>query len=596
MTTAAPPEATAAGPAAPPDRLKRAFDLVVAAGLLAALAPVFAAIAVLIKLDTRGPVFFRQTRVGRGGRHFRMWKFRKMPNDMRVQGPALTGRYDPRLTRVGRVLERTKLDELPQLLNVLAGDMSLVGPRPEVPKFVDPCPEAWAEVLSVRPGVVGPAQLIFRNESELYPPGCPDVEGFYLAHILPPKLAVDARYTRERTLAGDALLLVRTAWAAVGGVVTRRTLVERRFQIVNTVALSAMGVAITAICGGLVGGQVTPEAFLWLVAVSAAVKPVCIVGYRIPKSLATSVTATDLIRCVWCATVSGSVVVCAMVLGGFRDVSRAVLVADTGGFMVGLIFYKLVCYQLYLTFVLQRVRALSRHLVGWSLLTAPAGMAAVLLARHGLAGADGRAFAVLVGAAALVRPAVFLFRPVERPGGPAGVGWWAWWRLGTGTLAGSGLILTAALLTNEREVLLVDLGLDAAVQLVLAGAVVAAHRRPADHPRPADRERVLVVGSGLRLSGYLTALSALPEHQFHVVGTLSPRAGERASTVRGVPVIGEVADAPQLVSLHNITRIVVLDDSVCTEGFERLQQSFPADPGRVVRIDLLSPLVQAGDQ
>jgi lipopolysaccharide/colanic/teichoic acid biosynthesis glycosyltransferase len=189
---------------------KRLFDLAVAgAGLLVAL-PLFLLIAIAIKRDTSGPVFFRQVRVGRHRRPFRMWKFRKMPHDLPVQGPMLTARDDRRLTRVGFWLERTKLDELPQLLNVLAGDMSVVGPRPEVPKFVDRAtPELWDQVLSVKPGIFGPNQIRFRNEADLYPPDCADVEDFYLRQILPEKLLEDARYAHRSGWFGDLSLLVR---------------------------------------------------------------------------------------------------------------------------------------------------------------------------------------------------------------------------------------------------------------------------------------------------------------------------------------------------------------------------------------------------
>lgn len=189
---------------------KRVFDIVVATlGLLIA-APLFAVIALAIKRDSPGPVFFRQMRVGRKRRPFAMWKFRKMPHDLREQGPMLTARDDGRLTRVGHWLERTKLDELPQLLNVLASEMSIVGPRPEVPKFVDAArPELWDEALSVKPGIFGPNQIRFRNEADLYPRDCEDVEAYYLRHILPQKLEVDAAYARRANVFRDGWLLIR---------------------------------------------------------------------------------------------------------------------------------------------------------------------------------------------------------------------------------------------------------------------------------------------------------------------------------------------------------------------------------------------------
>ncbi len=199
--------------------LKRAFDVALASVGLLTAGPLFLAIALAIRCETRGPVFFRQLRVGRKRRPFSMWKFRKMPDDLPEQGPMLTTRNDQRLTRVGYWLERTKLDELPQLLNVLSGDMSVVGPRPEVAKFVDRAtPELWDQALSVKPGIFGPNQIRYRNEADLYPPECADVEAYYLSHILPAKLEVDARYAHEWCCLDDVWLLVRGVFASVFGV------------------------------------------------------------------------------------------------------------------------------------------------------------------------------------------------------------------------------------------------------------------------------------------------------------------------------------------------------------------------------------------
>jgi lipopolysaccharide/colanic/teichoic acid biosynthesis glycosyltransferase len=197
---------------------KRTFDLVLAGAALIVLAPVFAAIAALIKLDSRGPIFFGQVRVGRNRRLFRMWKFRKMHHNLPEQGPNLTCRDDARLTRIGRLLERTKLDELPQFFNVLAGDMSIIGPRPEIPLFVAHYPEQWDRVLAVKPGIFGPCQIRFRNESELYPPACTDLEGYYIRHILPEKLALDAAYASRRSLLSDVRVLVHAVLTCLGGV------------------------------------------------------------------------------------------------------------------------------------------------------------------------------------------------------------------------------------------------------------------------------------------------------------------------------------------------------------------------------------------
>jgi lipopolysaccharide/colanic/teichoic acid biosynthesis glycosyltransferase len=189
---------------------KRVFDIVVATLGLAVAAPLFAVIAIAIKRDSPGPVFFKQLRVGKKRRLFAMWKFRKMPHELPEQGPMLTARDDCRLTRVGHWLERTKLDELPQLLNVLSSEMSVIGPRPEVTNFVDRAtPELWDQALSVKPGIFGPNQIRYRNEADLYPKDCEDLENYYLHHILPAKLEVDAEYARRSNVFRDVWLLVR---------------------------------------------------------------------------------------------------------------------------------------------------------------------------------------------------------------------------------------------------------------------------------------------------------------------------------------------------------------------------------------------------
>jgi lipopolysaccharide/colanic/teichoic acid biosynthesis glycosyltransferase len=189
-------------------RLKRAFDFVVALAGLLVLWPVFAVIAALIKLDTRGPVFFRQERAAPGGTTFRIFKFRTMIVGAYRSGARLTVKRDPRITAVGHFLRWSKLDELPQLLNVLLGDMSFVGPRPEDPYFTNFYAPEFRPVLGVRPGLIGPSQVDGRDEVEKYPDGCENVEEYYIQHILPEKLARDLAYVKTASFCGDVRFLV----------------------------------------------------------------------------------------------------------------------------------------------------------------------------------------------------------------------------------------------------------------------------------------------------------------------------------------------------------------------------------------------------
>jgi lipopolysaccharide/colanic/teichoic acid biosynthesis glycosyltransferase len=194
---------------------KRVFDVIVALVLLIVLLPLLCAIAIAVRLESDGPSLFRQERITRGGRVFRMLKFRSMRHATSLSGPLITADGDSRVTRVGAFLRRTKLDELPQLLNVLKGDMSMVGPRPEVPKYVAMYPSVVRDlVLSVRPGITDEASLLFRDEGALLA-RADDHERMYVSVILPQKLDMYARYARTHSLAGDIRLLLRTAWLLV---------------------------------------------------------------------------------------------------------------------------------------------------------------------------------------------------------------------------------------------------------------------------------------------------------------------------------------------------------------------------------------------
>lgn len=195
---------------------KRLFDIACAATALLLLCPVLLAVALWVRLDSPGPVIFRQQRVGRGGRLFSIFKFRTMRVGAEAAGLPLTVGADARITRAGAWLRRSKVDELPQLVNVLWGDMSLVGPRPEVPRYVALYPADLREtVLSVRPGITDLASLAYRNESTLLAHSA-DPERTYAEEILPAKLRCACQYVHTRTLWLDLKILVQTAWTLLG--------------------------------------------------------------------------------------------------------------------------------------------------------------------------------------------------------------------------------------------------------------------------------------------------------------------------------------------------------------------------------------------
>ena len=197
--------------------MKRFFDLFVAGLALLLLTPLLLLLALWIKLDSPGPALFRQERVGRGGRLFRIRKLRTMTHDPSHAGPGITVGKDERITRAGQFLRRSKLDELPQLLDVLQGHMSLVGPRPELPRYVALYPPAMREkILSVRPGITDLASIEYRQESDLLT-AASDPEREYTEVILPAKLKLAAQYVDQASMGFDVKLLWRTVKIVWGG-------------------------------------------------------------------------------------------------------------------------------------------------------------------------------------------------------------------------------------------------------------------------------------------------------------------------------------------------------------------------------------------
>jgi len=192
---------------------RRALDVVAASCGLIALSPLFALIALLIKLDSPGPVFFRGKRVGKDGRLFWVYKFRTMVADATRCGPGITAARDPRVTRIGRFLRRTKLDEFPQLANVLWGDMSLVGPRPEDPRYVALYTPEQRRVLNVRPGITSAASVRFRHEEQLLQ--VDNWESLYRKEVLPAKLEIELDYVARRSVWRDLGIIAQTILALV---------------------------------------------------------------------------------------------------------------------------------------------------------------------------------------------------------------------------------------------------------------------------------------------------------------------------------------------------------------------------------------------
>ena len=207
--------------------IKRVFDIIVSIVAILALSVPLIGIGLAIIATTGCPALFRQIRVGRGGRGFILVKFRTMT----VMAAAAKGSFDAgasrRVTAIGRLLRKTKLDELPQLWNVLKGEMSLVGPRPEVRKWVEVYPERWEKILTVPPGITDPASIAFRNEEELLA-AAENPEEHYRTVILPQKLALYEQYVKNQSFCGDLKILCQTVWVVLRGSIGSAQAEERK--------------------------------------------------------------------------------------------------------------------------------------------------------------------------------------------------------------------------------------------------------------------------------------------------------------------------------------------------------------------------------
>ncbi len=193
--------------------MKRIFDVSVSAFVILVALPLWMVTAVLIKLDSRGPILHRGVRIGRDARPFGIYKFRTMVVGAAQIGHRVTGEYDDRITRVGRGLRKLKIDEMPQLINVIRGEMSIVGPRPEDPHYVAHYTPEQRAVLSVRPGMASPAFLKYRHEETILSEAGQDLDRVYVEQILPDKLRLDLDYIAEQTFLYDTSILLRAAWS-----------------------------------------------------------------------------------------------------------------------------------------------------------------------------------------------------------------------------------------------------------------------------------------------------------------------------------------------------------------------------------------------
>jgi FlaA1/EpsC-like NDP-sugar epimerase/lipopolysaccharide/colanic/teichoic acid biosynthesis glycosyltransferase len=319
--------------------MKRCLDLVLACIGLLLLLPLFPIIGLLIKLDSRGPVLYRCERIGKNGKRFKMYKFRTMfETDLSV-GPSVCPQDDPRVTSMGRILRRTKINELPQLLNVLKGEMTFVGPRPEAPDLAALYPEYAKVIFTVTPGLVGPNQILGRNEEEWYPPGV-DPQQHYIEAILPKKLPLDLEYVRHPSLVQDVQYLVLGIKETVCKAISWKLVLQNTSQLYLLgadvlLSLISFGLAHLLRFAGLVEAQeISP--FLHLLPLMVLMRLPCFVYFGLYRTLIRYISYTDIGNVLKAIATSSVLFIGLTFLFNIRTFPRSVLFIDGLCLFVGM--------------------------------------------------------------------------------------------------------------------------------------------------------------------------------------------------------------------------------------------------------------------
>jgi len=338
--------------------LIRIIDIIFACIGMFLLGLIYPIIGLLIKIDSPGPVFYRCKRVGLHGQIFDMFKFRTMYQSPQNLGPSVCPQGDPRVTPVGRVLRRLKLNEFPQFINLLKGEMTLVGPRPESPDLAALYPPEAHKIFTVKPGLIGPNQILGRNEEELYPSGV-DPQRFYVEEILPKKLPLDLEYIEDRSLVKNLKYLVLGLWVTITGAISRRHLWDNRSQLCLFAAdmvCCALSFALAHFLrfDGLPKDPASLAAFYRLLPWTVLTRLPVFIGFGFYHVLIRHLSFYDIKRVIQGVVLaSGILIVVAYLLGLTAGYPRGVFVIDCFALMSLMVGYRALAKRLYLHYKAQ---------------------------------------------------------------------------------------------------------------------------------------------------------------------------------------------------------------------------------------------------
>lgn len=581
--------------------MPRWLERLIAFCALIALSPFLLIVMVAIVLDSPGWPLFLQRRVGRGGQLFWLIKFRKMAASVPVDGKGITTNHDIRLTRMGRLMERFKIDELPQFVNVILGDMSLVGPRPEIPRFTEFYPEKWKKVLSVRPGVVGYSQVRVPHENDLYPPDCFDHEKYYVERILPGKLDDEINYVSRKNTWLDFSILFRVTIALLTKTFTLRWIgvhLLHLFILAGDTLISCFSLCVGffLIHPQFIIGDMQSNLRVSLFA-ALCVRPVVFAIFGLHRQpIFSFISLNTFIRIIKASLYSSLALVVAMLLFFERDLIIRAHVID-----VFLLPSFLIWSRVAVVMILDTIREKNtfhswihacQHLAIMFLFGALGYLSFLVSFILRLQGF----YPELLLGHQTVSACIFLIR--------AGLSYFTWppkarsWQsffyrefVANFHLAaiGTGLIfLTYQFLEIRyfsRSVLLIDL----ALYTVLSTAVSMIWFLPKSRRgKIQEPRRVLLFGAGVATEFFINTLHRQRNDTLEVVGIITDVEWNRFSSIAGVKVIGTISDLESLFEVHHPDLLIAWE-----EMKDRKRSSFIQELCRKHNVELLiSPGIQ----
>jgi lipopolysaccharide/colanic/teichoic acid biosynthesis glycosyltransferase len=561
--------------------MPRALEIVICIVALFLLAPLFLVLMLAIVLDSPGWPFFLQQRVGKNGRLFQMIKFRKMPRFVPKDGKGITTANDIRLTRMGRMLERFKFDELPQFFNVVSGSMSLVGPRPEIPRFTAHYPEKWQKVLSVRPGVVGYSQINVPHETDLYPPDCLDHEAYYIEHILPDKLDNEIEYIARKSAYLDFFVLFKVSVSLLTHTITPRWVLARYWHfhmLLSDTLLSCIclysAYLLVHQAGMPSAAHSQLETAMWN---NLWIRPLVFFLFSLHKyPFSSSLTLGYLFRIVKTSIYSSIVLIIVLILiHAERDLILSAHIVDMfilPSFLVGIrLFYIALHDSLIAVGFFKSIRHALSH-VAAALIFGAIGIFTFWLGYFIRTPADVSArftqsefilpmvFLIRSGLSLLIWPPVALSRTemVKKD----------FIRILNNALFGTGMILTVHLILQLEEFSRLALTIDFAVYtgiVVSLSAFWSLQKIQKDTEIP--KNKILIYGVGVETELFLNTIERMPSINCNIIGIVSDLGWKRFSTISGINVIGTVSDLPAIIEMHKPSVILTWERVTESEFF-----------------------------